>query len=216
MYVALGLGVCLGHNARPFRAVRWTCRSVRVFGERRKTGQEVRMPHGLRNPVIVQHETEPAHRSLRKPRATSSVMAPSLLKQVVHHSFGLAQVRLVTCRRTIPSVAVSPQCIKLAILPPHHRASPGCDLPHSAPAPGVHSRRRALWRRPRMQRARPNGLQAFACITTALTMVGRDGATIGGRFIGGGAALGSGAESRHASALPRAAEDRSRRVRRAR
>jgi hypothetical protein len=50
----------------------------------------------------------------------------------------------------------------------------------------------------------------------ALTVVGSDGATIGGGFIGGGAALGSGAESHHARALPRAAEDRSRRVRHAR
>ena len=34
------------------------------------------MPRGSRNPVIVQRETEAAHRALRKLRATSSIMAP--------------------------------------------------------------------------------------------------------------------------------------------
>jgi hypothetical protein len=34
------------------------------------------MPRGSRNPVIVQRETEAAHRVLRKLRAKSSIMAP--------------------------------------------------------------------------------------------------------------------------------------------
>jgi hypothetical protein len=49
------------------------------------------MPRGSRNPVIVQRETEAAHRALRKLRAKSSIMAPISFERPVPQMQELAQ-----------------------------------------------------------------------------------------------------------------------------
>jgi hypothetical protein len=69
--------------------------------QRRRTGQEVRMRPGLRNPVIVQRATEPTHRALRKPRATSPVVVPLLNESCISCSV-CRKLGLIT-RTTIPS-----------------------------------------------------------------------------------------------------------------
>jgi hypothetical protein len=73
------------------------------------------MPRGSRYPVIVQREIEPAHRALRKLRATSCVMAP----------IGFCMSRCLRCwiwRKRHPAphctpfsrVAYPPQCVRFA------------------------------------------------------------------------------------------------------
>ena len=70
----------------------------------------------------------------------------------------------LTRRRTIPSVAATPQCIKLAILPrtiePHWGVACHSPLWHSRTLP-----QKSVGARPLMRRARPNGLQTFAALT---------------------------------------------------
>jgi hypothetical protein len=73
------------------------------------------MPRGLRNPVIVQRETAPAHRALRKLRAKSSLMAPI--------SFCTSRCLRcgICCKRhpapyctQLPRVVYPPQCVRFA------------------------------------------------------------------------------------------------------
>jgi hypothetical protein len=73
------------------------------------------MPRGSRNPVIAQRETAPAHRALRKLRATSSVMAPiSFCTSRCLRCRILSKRHPAPHRTPLPRVAYPPQCGRFA------------------------------------------------------------------------------------------------------
>jgi hypothetical protein len=76
------------------------------------------MPRGSRNRVIVQREIEPAHRALRKLRATSSVMAPiSFCTSRCPRCWIWRKRHPAPHCAPLPCVAYPPQCVRFADYP---------------------------------------------------------------------------------------------------